>query len=100
MGRRYGPGARGGAQRPYVQPYGANQRGRGGAGAAGRGGKQAPGQRRWQSQGRRWGQGPYDPNKRPRDFSIEVRPDWTVVAQMEFPQLTKLSATVDEPEDL
>lgn len=101
VGRRYGPGGRGGAQRPYVQPYGANQKfGRGAAGAASRGGKQAPGQRRWQGQGRRWGQGPYDPNKRPRDFSIEVRPDWTVVAQMEFPQLTKLSCTVDEPEDL
>lgn len=95
--RRFGQGR---GQRPFVQNPPGFQARRGGPQAA-RGGRQQP-QKRWQTQTRRWAQGPYDANKRPRDFSIEVRPDWTPVETMDFPVLSKLNfnGAIEEPEDL
>ena len=38
---------------------------------------------------------------RHRDASVQVKDDWAVVEDMDFPRLTKLSLpTLDEPEDL
>jgi translation initiation factor 3 subunit D len=58
--------------------------------------------RKWQKQ---YGRQVQDQNKRfqvrNRDASVQVRDTWTVVEEMDFPRLTKLSLpTIDDPEDL
>lgn len=106
-GGRFGPGGapsgRGGFAAQGGGEGGPSQRG--GKGSKGqqvlqrgtgsqRGGYQ---QRQWNrfQDGNRFG-----PKQRNRESSVDIRPDWTVVEQIEFQQLQKVSTTVPEPEEL
>lgn len=40
------------------------------------------------------------PKQRNRESSVDIRPDWTVVEQIEFATLQKLSTAVPEAEEL
>lgn len=45
----------------------------------------------------RWG---HNKPQRLRDSSVEVKPDWTLLEEIPFPTLQKLSAEYDEPTDV
>jgi translation initiation factor 3 subunit D len=75
-------GGRGGQQ------YGGGYDGRGG----GRGGGGA--------RGRRFGWRDYDKPQRNRDASINVRPDWKLLEEIDFNRLGKLNLETDEGEDI
>lgn len=82
----------------YGQQYG--QQGKNGRGqqVIGRGGAQRGGfqQRTW---GNRFQDG-NRPKQRNRESSVEIRSEWSVVEQVEFSTLQKLSYTPPEPEEL
>jgi translation initiation factor 3 subunit D len=70
-----------------------------------KGGRPLPGQRNTRLQtgtgNRRWpSQSAYEASKRARDFSIDIRPEWTLLEQFDFNSLQKLATNVEEPEDL
>lgn len=75
------------------------QRGAAGPAAGGRGEAQAPQGRKQQFQGGR-GQGDRRENVVQYSPSVEVRPDWNVLEQVQLSQLTKLSYDVKDVEDL
>ncbi|KAJ5306917.1 hypothetical protein PENANT_c003G04037 [Penicillium antarcticum] len=85
-----------------------NQRGgRGGfqrVGAAGRGGQQGGyyDQRggRGGRGGRRFGWRDYDKPQRIREPSVNIRPDWTMLEEVDFSRLSKLNLDAPEGEDL
>lgn len=92
MGQRGGAGGRGGFQRVgagRAQGGGAGDRyydGRGG----GRGG----------NRGRRFGWRDYDKPQRTREPSINVRPEWTMLEEVDFNRLSKLNLETPDGEDL
>ncbi|KAL3476321.1 eukaryotic translation initiation factor 3 subunit D [Aspergillus californicus] len=91
-GQRGGPGQRGG--RAGFQRVGAG-RGQGGDRyydnrGGGRGGRG----------GRRFGWRDYDKPQRTREASINIRPDWTMLEEVDFNRLSKLSLQAPEGEDL
>ncbi|EAS37016.1 eukaryotic translation initiation factor 3 subunit D [Coccidioides immitis RS] len=92
-----GRGQRGGAQR-----------GRGGAfqrPAGGRGG-QAGGDRYYDqrggrgNRGRRFGWKDYDKPQRNRDSSVAIRPEWSMLEEIDFSRLSKLNLETPDGEDL
>ncbi|KAI1098016.1 eukaryotic translation initiation factor 3 subunit 7-domain-containing protein [Jackrogersella minutella] len=103
---RYGRGAvftRGRGQR------GARQDTRGGRGQAqgrGRGGQQgyggydSRGGRSNAPRGRRFGWKDYDKPARNRDASINIKPDWHLLEEIDFNRLAKLNLDADEGEDM
>jgi len=70
------------------QQYGGGYDGRGGA----RGGGGA--------RGRRFGWKDYDKPQRNRDASINIKPDWTLVEEIDYNRLSKLNLDADEGEDV
>jgi translation initiation factor 3 subunit D len=86
-GQRGGPQQRGG--RGTFQRVGG---GRGGQGYDNRGGRGGRGGRRfgWRD----------DKPQRNRDASVAVKPDWTVIEEIDFTRLTKLNLDTGEGEDL
>ncbi|KAI0175637.1 eukaryotic translation initiation factor 3 subunit D [Hypoxylon sp. FL1284] len=100
---RYGRGAvfsRGRGQRGGRQDTrgGRNQaqRGRGGSQGYGydsRGGRNAP-------RGRRFGWKDYDKPTRNRDASINIKPDWQLLEEIDFNRLAKLNLDGDDGEDM
>lgn len=101
---RYGRGAvftRGRGQR------GARQDTRGGRGQSqrGRGGQQgygydSRGGRSNAPRGRRFGWKDYDKPTRNRDASINIKPDWQLLEEIDFNRLAKLNLDADEGEDI
>ncbi|KAJ5475185.1 Eukaryotic translation initiation factor 3 subunit [Penicillium diatomitis] len=78
-------GARGGFQRAgggRGQDRGYDQRGNRGRG------------------GRRFGWKDYDKPQRTREASVNIRPDWQMIEEVDFSRLSKLSMDVNEGEDL
>lgn len=74
-------GGRGGQQ------YGGGYDSRGGARGGG-------------ARGRRFGWKDYDKPQRNRDASINIRPDWKLVEEIDFNRLSKLNLDADEGEDI
>ncbi|AEO54460.1 hypothetical protein MYCTH_2297063 [Thermothelomyces thermophilus ATCC 42464] len=105
---RFGRGA--------VFTRGRTQRGRGGQDArgggrqqfqrAGRAGQQyggydsRSGARGGGARGRRFGWKDYDKPQRNRDASINIRPDWKLLEEIDFNRLSKLNLEADEGEDI
>ncbi|KAL2153874.1 hypothetical protein VTH82DRAFT_2550 [Thermothelomyces myriococcoides] len=105
---RFGRGA--------VFTRGRAQRGRGGQDARGGGRQQFPragrtgqqyggydgrsGARGGGARGRRFGWKDYDKPQRNRDASINIRPDWKLLEEIDFNRLSKLNLEADEGEDL
>jgi len=86
---------RGGAQRGGGRGQFQRLGGRGGA----RGGQQGG---RWGSgfRGRRFGWKDYDKPQRIRDASVQVKPEWKLLEEIEFNRLSKLSMKPVEGEDV
>ncbi|KAI1341486.1 eukaryotic translation initiation factor 3 subunit D [Xylariaceae sp. FL0016] len=103
---RYGRGAvftRGRGQR------GAQAGGRGGrqtfqrtgrGGQSGYGGYDSRGGRSNAPRGRRFGWKDYDKPSRNRDASINIKPDWQLLEEIDFNRLAKLNLDADEGEDV
>ncbi|KAL7412972.1 eukaryotic translation initiation factor 3 subunit D [Mrakia frigida] len=91
-------GASGGASRG-----GANAGQRNGAGAGGnaRGGQRGGAQRGGgQRGGGRGGWNSWNQNTRTRESSVAINPEWSMLEEIEFARLAKLSLTVEDPETL
>jgi hypothetical protein len=90
-GRGQDSGARGRGQFGQRQGRGGGQQyggyDRGGRGGAGRG-------------GRRMGWKDYDKPQRNRDASINIKPDWKLIEEIDFNRLSKLNLDTDDGEDL
>jgi translation initiation factor 3 subunit D len=69
------------------QQYGGGYDGRGGARGGG-------------ARGRRFGWKDYDKPQRNRDASINIRPDWKLLEEIDFNRLNKLNLDADEGEDV
>lgn len=95
---RGGRGARG-AARTDGRGGGRQQTTRTGRGGydSGRGGRNAQGGGRG---GRRFGWKDYDKPQRNRDASINIRPDWKLLEEIDFNRLSKLNLDADEGEDV
>ncbi|KAJ5818853.1 hypothetical protein N7474_004444 [Penicillium riverlandense] len=90
-GQRGGPGQRGG--RGGFQRAGPGGRGQGDRFYDNRGGRGGRG-------GRRFGWRDWDKPQRTREASVNVRPDWTMLEEVDFARLSKLSLEAPEGEDL
>lgn len=103
---RYGRGAvftRGRGQRGARQDTrgGRNQPQRGGRGGSqGYGGYDSRGGRNNAPRGRRFGWKDYDKPTRNRDASINIKPDWQLLEEIDFNRLAKLNLDADEGEDI
>ncbi|KAL4885259.1 eukaryotic translation initiation factor 3 subunit D [Aspergillus karnatakaensis] len=90
-GQRGGPGQRGG--RAGFQRVGAGRGGQGGDryydNRGGRG-----------NRGRRFGWKDYDKPQRTREPSVNIRPDWSMLEEVDFNRLSKLNLQAPEGEDL
>ncbi|KFY31693.1 hypothetical protein V493_00892 [Pseudogymnoascus sp. VKM F-4281 (FW-2241)] len=73
--------------------------GRGGA-QGGYGGYDARGGRGGARGGRRFGWKDYDKPQRNRDASVNIKPDWKLLEEIDFNRLTKLNLDADEGEDV
>ncbi|KAK0383286.1 hypothetical protein NLU13_9199 [Sarocladium strictum] len=95
-GQRGGRGdarsGRGGALQRTGDGAGRGGRGYGGGYDRGRGGQGA--------RGRRFGWKDYDKPARNRDASINIKPDWQLLEEIDFNRLAKLNLDTDEGEDL
>ncbi|RAL13465.1 eukaryotic translation initiation factor 3 subunit D [Aspergillus homomorphus CBS 101889] len=97
-----GRAQRGGAQRGGRAGF---QRVGGGGGAGGRGGQ--GGDRYYDNRsggrgnrGRRFGWKDYDKPQRTREASVAVRPDWTMLEEVDFSRLSKLNMEAPEGEEI
>lgn len=91
-GQRGGRGDRAGGGRAQLQ-----RSGRTGQqyGYEGKGGRSSAGQR-----GRRFGWKDYDKPARTRDASINIKPDWKLLEEIDFNRLSKLNLEADDGEDV
>ena len=90
-GQRGAPqrGQRGGFQRVGQQGRGGQQQNQYYDNRGGRGGR-----------GRRFGWRDYDKPQRNRDYSVNIRPDWSMKEEIDFNRLTKLNLETSEGDDV
>ncbi|KAK0730835.1 eukaryotic translation initiation factor 3 subunit 7-domain-containing protein [Lasiosphaeris hirsuta] len=95
-GQRGGRGDSRGARQQFQRTSGrGGQQQYGGYDSRGGGGRGNAGQR-----GRRFGWKDYDKPARNRDASINIKPDWKLLEEIDFNRLAKLNLETDEGEDV